>query len=318
MGNSLTQHTIDTPYMVGPVHCYTAELAGELVLFDTGPPTEEAQRFMREHVDLSRLKHVLVTHCHIDHYGLAYWLEQESDAEIYFPYRDCLKINNHDKRMTEMYVLLKQLGFTESFLAELRGIFDSGVLFPPFPKRFKIAEEELPDRLGVKILNCPGHSQSDVVYVAGDCAVTGDTLLRGIFQSPLLDVDLESGKRFNNYEAYCSSIVQLASIRNKLILPGHRNNIESVESCLLFYIEKMLVRAEQLLPMKDEPHVTKIMAKLFGDAMKNVFHVYLKASEIVFMQDFLARPELLESALIEIGIFDQVNKQFSRATPRAI
>ena len=43
----IIQHTINTPYMVGPVHCYAAELAGELVLFDTGPPTAAAQGFLR-------------------------------------------------------------------------------------------------------------------------------------------------------------------------------------------------------------------------------------------------------------------------------
>jgi len=71
----IIQHTINTPYMVGPVHCYTAWFGDELVLFDTGPPVVEAQRFLAERIDLGRLRHVVVTHCHIDHYGLAWWLE---------------------------------------------------------------------------------------------------------------------------------------------------------------------------------------------------------------------------------------------------
>lgn len=316
MGISPTQYTINTPYMVGPVHCYTVELAGELVLFDTGPPTREARTFMREHVDLSRLKHILITHSHIDHYGLAYWLEQETDAEIYLPYRDWLKTTRHESRIQKMFSLLADLGFGEPFLKELRKIFDTGELFPPFPKQFKITEEDVPERLGIEILNCPGHSQSDVVYVFDQWAVTGDTLLRGIFQSPLLDVDLETGKRFNNYAAYCESIVKLAGISNRTILPGHRQNIESVEKSLLFYISKMLIRVEQLLPMRDETNVATIISSLFGNAMRDVFHVYLKASEIVFMLDFLAYPDLLGNALTQIGLFEQVQEQFTRATKR--
>jgi hydroxyacylglutathione hydrolase len=70
----LTQHTINTPYMVGPVHCYSGVLAGELVLFDTGPPTPDAERYLRDHIDLKKLRHVIITHGHIDHYGLAFWL----------------------------------------------------------------------------------------------------------------------------------------------------------------------------------------------------------------------------------------------------
>ena len=72
------QHTINTPYIAGPVHCYTAELGGDLVLFDTGPPTAEAEQYLRDNIDLRRLKHVIITHCHIDHYGQAAWLEKNS------------------------------------------------------------------------------------------------------------------------------------------------------------------------------------------------------------------------------------------------
>ena len=85
---TIKQHTIDTPYMVGPVHCYTVKIKGELVLFDTGPPTDKARRYLREHVDLRSLQHVIITHCHIDHYGLASWLEKETEATVYLPYRD--------------------------------------------------------------------------------------------------------------------------------------------------------------------------------------------------------------------------------------
>ena len=59
--------------------------------------------------------------------------------------------------------------------------------FPPFPENYLVAEHDLPERLGIEVLACPGHSQSDLVYAGADWAVTGDTLLKGIFQSPLLD-----------------------------------------------------------------------------------------------------------------------------------
>jgi hydroxyacylglutathione hydrolase len=310
----LTQHTIDTPYMVGPVHCYTGMLAGELVLFDTGPPTPEAERYLRENVDLGNLRHVIVTHCHIDHYGQAHWLEQNSDAVIYLPYRDGLKISGHDRRMKEMYHLLADLGFSRTYLEGLQQIFDSGALFPPFPKKFKIAEKDLPKHLGIEAINCPGHSQSDVVYAGEDWAVTGDTLLRGIFQSPLLDVDLESGNRFNNYAAYCSSIVKLAGLGNKKVLPGHRKNIAGIDATLLFYISKLLVRVEQLRPYKDEENLITLIDRLLDGRMQDTFHLYLKASEVVFMKDLLTEPEMLRRALEEIGLFDQVGELYNAAT----
>jgi len=299
--------------MIGPVHCYSGMLADELVLFDTGPPTPEARQYLQDHIDLDNLKHIIVTHCHIDHYGQAYWLEQNSDAALYLPYRDCLKISEHDRRIEKMYLLLADLGFDGECLAGLRQIFDSGELFPPFPKKFLVAENDLPECLGVKVLICPGHSQSDLVYVGDDWAVTGDTLLRGVFQSPLLDVDLETGGRYKNYEAYCSSIVKLAGLQNKKVLPSHRYAVKNVKTVLRFYISKMLIRAEQLYPYRAEEDLMVLIDTLLNGRVKEIFHIYLKASEIVFMKDFLNQPELLRRALEEINLFDDLADVFHSA-----
>ncbi len=309
----LTQHTISTPYMVGPVHCYTGNLEGELVLFDTGPPTEEGRRYLKEHIDLSKLEHIFITHCHIDHYGQAHWLEENTDATLYFPYRDCLKIAQHDGRIEAMAHLLAELGFDAAYLAKLRQIFDSGVLFPPFPEHFRVAETDLPVRLKIEILTCPGHSQSDLVYVGDTWAVTGDTLLRGVFQSPLLDVDLISGGRFKNYQAYCTSLVKLAGLQGKTVLPSHRQTVKSIKSVLLFYIEKLLQRAQQLSPYREEENVMRLIEKVLHGRVLDTFQIYLKASEIVFMKDFLQQPELLRRALEEIGLFDDVTELFHAA-----
>lgn len=308
------QHTINTPYLVGPAHCYTVERDGELLLFDTGPPTREAKQYLRKHVDLSRLRHIFITHCHIDHYGLTHWLEQETDATVYLPYRDALRITRHDSRIQQLFGLLQETGFDTKYLDELRKVFDSGVLFPPFPQQYKISEEEIPKRLGIEVINCPGHSQSDVVYAFDDYVITGDILLRGIFQSPLLDVDLMTGERFNNYHAYCLSIVKLAALHGKTVLPGHRTSVDSVNDILHFYISKLLVRVEQLLPVRDERNVAEIIRILFNNSMTDVFHIYLKASEILFMQDFLANPEKLGDALRTIGLFAQIADQYRRVT----
>jgi hydroxyacylglutathione hydrolase len=310
----LTQHTINTPYIVGPVHCYSGRLADELVLFDTGPSTSEGERYLRTQVDLKNLRHIFVTHCHIDHYGQCAWLEKNSDATIYLPYRDCLKITQHDQRLVGMYQLLANLGFDRQWLDGLQRIFDSDALFPPLPKKFRVAETDIPQRLGIEVVNCPGHCQSDLVYVGDNWAVTGDTMLRGVFQSPLLDVDLTTGERFNNYAAYCASLVKLGGLRGRQILPGHRRTVGSIDQALLFYVSKLLLRVEQLRPHQDETNVMVLLDKLLEGRTQDVFHLYLKASEVVFMKDLLQEPEKLRASLEKIGLFDQVKELFSAAT----
>ncbi|HKJ04731.1 MAG TPA: MBL fold metallo-hydrolase [Geopsychrobacteraceae bacterium] len=311
-----TQHTIPTTYMVGPVHCYSAELNGELTLFDTGPPTESGQGYLRKNLDLSQLKHVIITHCHIDHYGLTRWLEQETNATIYLPYRDGLKISQLDQRLDRIGELLAGIGYDRQFLSEFRQSMDDGSTFPPFPINYKIIERDLPRHLGLEVLNCPGHSQSDLVFATSDWAVTGDVLLRGIFQSPLLDVDLETGDRFSNYHAYCSTLEKLARLRNRHILPGHRKSVESVDTTILFYLDKLLRRAALLKSHRNKGSVADIVKHLFGNHLTQAFHYYLKASEVVFMFDFLEEPDRLQTSLEAIGLFDAVAEKFQKATDR--
>ncbi|MEJ2133788.1 MAG: MBL fold metallo-hydrolase [Desulfofustis sp.] len=303
------QHTVETPYMVGPVHCYTLDYGDELVLIDTGPPTAAGRAFLREHLDLPRLAHVIVTHCHIDHYGQAAWLAQNSDARIYLPRLDILKHEHRDRRLSLMFSLIAGLGFEKSYIGRLRKRFTKSLLLPLFPEHYLVAEDHLPPQLGIGVMGCPGHSQSDLVYTGNGWAVTGDILLRGVFQSPLLDADLETGDRFKNYQAYCSSIVKLARLRAKTILPGHRQHVDSVDKTLLFYLNKMMQRVGHLLPYLSGHSVAEVINNVFP-TMNDPFHIYLKASEIIFMQDFLAQPALLLSSLNEIDLYQPLADLF--------
>ena len=305
----LIQHTLDTPYPVGPVHCYSGELGGELVLFDTGPPTRQAQDELANRVDLAQLRHVIVSHCHIDHYGLAAWLEAETGAQVWLPYRDALKIERHQERLERLAALLLELGFSREFTAGLRATMLDGSVFPAFPEHFRVIEEGLPAHLGLEAVACPGHSQSDLVLTGEDWAVSGDVLLRGIFQSPLLDVDLESGERFDNYGAYCRTLQQLARLRGRRLLPGHRESVESVDAGILFYVGKLLERAGRLQPFAATASLPQLVRELFGDNYKHPFHIYLKASEILFMRDFLRQPQRLREALAGIGLLAPVAGQ---------
>jgi len=312
-----TQHTINTIYPVGPVHCYSTKINGELTLFDTGPPTAEAKQYLQTSLELSKLKHVILTHCHIDHYGLAAWLEREYGATIYLPYRDSLKIASHDKRLDEMTALLGEIGFSQEFMTAFRADMDSDSVFPEFPQNFKIVEQDLPAEFGIEVLPCPGHSQSDLVFVGDSWAITGDTMLREIFQSPLLDIDLLTGKRFSNYNAYCETIIKLASLHGKQILPGHREYIVGVDYNICYYTGKLLERAKRSRKYSADLSAPEVVEKLFGGSIQEPFLKYLKTSEVVFIRDFLADPDKLKSSLEQIGLYQQLSEAFAQATGAA-
>jgi len=148
----MQQFTIPTPYPVGDVHIYTDEVDGELILFDTGPPTAAGLACLKENVDLDRLRYVFITHCHVDHYGLADYLSQQTNAEIYLPLKDAVKIKHHQRRLEGIETVLREIGFDDRYVEQFRQTVISAGIFPSFPQRYQIVEEtDALERLGYSL-----------------------------------------------------------------------------------------------------------------------------------------------------------------------
>src|SRR5208337_1595844 len=307
------QHTTDTPYLVGEAHFYTTEINGDLVLFDTGPNTPENIDFLGKQLDIRRLKYVFITHSHVDHYGLAAFLSRNSDAEVILPRKDAIKFRESNEQIAYIKRLLNECGYDDEFAAGLQHITQKEEIFPAFPQRYSIVEEsDVPERLGISWLSCPGHSHSDFVYLLGNHAVTGDILLRNIFQAPLLDLDLETfSGRFRNYDAYCDSLLKIAKLRGYEIHPGHRFSVDSVDDTVLSYVRKLIERAGQVKRFAGIKLVRDVISQIFGDSPGDTFVTYLKLSQILFMRDFLAEPERLRESLEHMGLFEAVRDLYA-------
>lgn len=303
------KHTVPTPYLVGDIHYYSAEIDGMVILFDAGPPTEEAIVALEREVDLKRLKYAFFTHSHVDHFGLAKYLAEHTEAEILISRRDALKLKRHDERIAYMKRILKEYaGFDDEFLRELEMILLKGRVFPEVPPRYTVIEEtDIAEKLGVYWLSCSGHSQSDLVFIIDDYAITGDALLRDIFQVPLLDADIESiYERFRNYDAYCDTLIKFKKLKGLKILPAHNEYVKSLEDTVIFYVTKIFERAKPLRKIPKDLSIRETVELLFGDQRLDAFIKYLKASEIVFFRDFLDNPEKLKRSLEELGLFESV------------
>jgi 2,4-dienoyl-CoA reductase (NADPH2) len=137
----MRQHTVQTPYMVGEAHFYSTEIDGELVLFDTGPATPEALACLKEEVDVERLKYIFITHCHVDHYGLAAVIAGNSAAEIFLPRMDAVKLRRHEERLFWIENLLAGFGYDADFTNGLRAIIEKKRIFPELPEKYHIVEE---------------------------------------------------------------------------------------------------------------------------------------------------------------------------------
>ena len=309
-------HCLNTPYPVGTVNCYSLESADGLIFVDCGVATEETKRYYLETFDLSRLRHILITHGHNDHFGLAAWLAERSGARVYFPYRDYLKARDRNNYLRLLGDIMQGMGFSGQYFQRLLALLSHPADFSSFPAELSVVERDFPGNLGLDFIACPGHSQTDLVYLTGDYAISGDTLLQGVFQTPILEVDMENDGRFNNYEAYCQSLIKLATLEGRRILPGHGQSPQSVRKIQLFYVGKLLQRAGRLRPWRQEANISNIIAEMFAGGMTDTFPVFLKASELLFIQDFFREPERLAVSLRQIDLYDEVAELFDHALGR--
>ncbi len=85
--NYLHKITVPTPFAIGPVNLYLAE-GDELTLIDTGPndpPTLESLRaqLAERGIAFKDIQRLIITHAHVDHFGLAAQIVAESGAKVY-------------------------------------------------------------------------------------------------------------------------------------------------------------------------------------------------------------------------------------------
>lgn len=309
----MKQHTLNTPYPVGPVHFYTSETDDGFIMFDTGPMTLEAMSYLSTNLDLSKLRKVFVTHCHADHCGMLDFLGKNSEATIYLSRYDAILYEEIDRRLEVLSEILLDCGFPPDILTAMEGSIMKLRAVNPKPDDYKILEESGSDlkELGLDYIRCPGHSQSDVVYLYKGHAVSGDVILRNIFTTPLLDMNFDTFEgRFSNYGAYCATLKKIKSIESMHFMPGHRETIDSVDERITFYVSKLIERSLKLKHLLETQNIYEVTKTLIPNTLSNPLTTYLKASEIIFMRDLLRGSDLLQSSLKEIGLAAGFEEQF--------
>jgi len=299
---NMQQFPVPTPYMVGDVKIYTFEVNGELILFDTGPPTDDARQFLKDNIELDRLNYVFITHWHPEHCGLAAFLQKETSAEIFISKYEAEKLQHPEQYVLQLTNLLPALGFAADEVEQQKGVLRWLQAMAPIPEHYRVLEEsqDVLDALGLSYFYSPWHGGCDVIYLMQNYAISGDTVLEGIFSCPCIEVDFEdsSAKRFSNYAALCEAISQLRKIENCSFLPSHRAPVESVDAWIEWFVTKLVERTRALAPLLQSGNsVYQTTVNYFGKKVEKPFHLYIKASEVALCNDFLHAPELLIQAL---------------------
>jgi glyoxylase-like metal-dependent hydrolase (beta-lactamase superfamily II) len=219
----------DSP--LGHVNTYLVRADDGYLLVDCGWDTADTLEALQGHlrfldIPIGDVRHLLITHIHPDHYGMAGRLREMSKAELSFHRLERLYIESRyvdaDELLTEMHEWLRLNGTPASELDRLNfgsmGILERVRI--AFPDRTLDGGEEITcGRFAFRVLWTPGHSAGHVcLYDAGHkVLLSGDHVLPHITPSVGLHVRAAS----NPLADYLDSLRLIGRLEAELVLPGH-------------------------------------------------------------------------------------------------
>jgi glyoxylase-like metal-dependent hydrolase (beta-lactamase superfamily II) len=223
--------SLPTPYPVGPVNAYLLP-GSPLTLVDCGPKTPEALEALegglaRAGLSLGQIERLVITHGHLDHFGLAATISTAGGARVFAHAAEVPKMTLDRGFIEPMRLLVAEAGFpsgvSDMLLAAMRrhrGQFD------PITPTDLLADG---DRLALgegtlEVLHTPGHAQGHICLWDGEALISGDLLLEEISPNPMVEFDSD-GVRLRTLPALLRSLERLAALEPAVAYPGHGDPI---------------------------------------------------------------------------------------------
>ena len=296
---------IPTPFAVGRVNCYLIE-DSPLTLIDTGPNSGKAldeleQALAARGHAIEEIELLVITHQHIDHFGLASILARRSGAEVaaldaLAPYlRDFGEAAELDDRFAQEIMLLH--GIPADVVTALRAVsasFRAWGSAVDVTRPLRDGEElRLRDHT-LRVLHRPGHSPSDTVFLdeARSIMLAADHLIKHISSNPLLARPLDaaadfSGPRPQSLVNYIASLQLTRAMSLSLVLPGHGAPISDHGALIDKRLRLHERRAEKIHGLiAAQPRTAhEIALELWGNVA--VTQAYLTLSEVLGHVDLL-------------------------------
>jgi glyoxylase-like metal-dependent hydrolase (beta-lactamase superfamily II) len=305
---------IPTPFQVGRVNAYLIE-DSPLTLVDSGPNSGKAldeleQALAARGHAIEDIELLVITHQHIDHFGVASILARRSGAEVaaldaLAPYlRDFRGAAELDDRFAEQAMPLH--GIPTDVVTALRAVSSS---FRAWGSAVEVTrplrdgeELRLRDR-SLRVLHRPGHSPSDTVFhdESRSLLLAADHLIKHISSNPLLTRPLGAGPDFagprpRSLVDYIASLRLTREMPLSLVLPGHGEPISDHVALIDQRLRLHNRRVEKIYDLiAARPRTAhEIAIELWGNVA--VTQAYLTLSEVLGHVDLL----LADGRVVEV------------------
>ncbi|MDR7418277.1 MAG: MBL fold metallo-hydrolase [Armatimonadota bacterium] len=255
MALEITRIVVPTPYPVGPVNVYL--LPGPpITLVDCGPKTREALAALTAGltgagVRLGQVERLVITHGHVDHFGLAARVVAESGARVMVHEGDRPKLLVDRSFLAPMRRFIAEAGFPQEFsdavvnvLRRYRDQLDRVVATD------LLADGDRVDLAGgpLEVLHTPGHAQGHICLRSGDALISGDLLLEEISPNPIVEFGPD-GRRLRTLPALLRSLRRIQTLAPAVAYPGHGEALADPAARAAELIQHHAARKEELARM---------------------------------------------------------------------
>jgi glyoxylase-like metal-dependent hydrolase (beta-lactamase superfamily II) len=300
---------IPTPFQVGRVNAYLIE-DSPLTLVDSGPNSGKAldeleQALAARGHAIEDIELLVVSHQHMDHFGLASILARRSGAEVaaldkLAPF---LAAYGDETDLEDRFAehLMLRHGIPQEVVTALRAVSAS---FRAWGASVEVThplqdggELRLRDRT-LRVRHRPGHSPSDTVFLdeSRSILLAADHLIKHISSNPLLSRPLDAGPDFSGDRPqalvnYIASLRLTRAMDLSLVLPGHGEPIADHVALIDQRLRLHDRRAEKIYGLIAVAPRTahEIAIELWGNIA--VTQAYLTLSEVLGHVDLLLSEE---------------------------
>jgi glyoxylase-like metal-dependent hydrolase (beta-lactamase superfamily II) len=294
---------IPTPFAVGRVNAYLIE-DEPLTLVDAGPNSGTSLDQLQRGIaslghSFEDLELLVVTHQHIDHFGLVSLVAAHSGAEVAAIDLAVPHIANYSAEAQAdddfAHQMMLRHGIPEDVATALKTV---SRVFRAWGSAAKVGrvlhdgdEIRFRDRT-LEVLHRPGHRPSDTVFYDRErrLLIGGDHLLKHVSSNPLMTRPTGgSGQRPEPLVAYHESMRKTQAMDIAIILPGHGEPITDHRALIDDRLALHERRAAKLLALvKEHPRTAYELAQILWGNIA-VTQAFLTLSEVLGHLDLLKR-----------------------------
>jgi glyoxylase-like metal-dependent hydrolase (beta-lactamase superfamily II) len=302
---------IPTPFMVGRVNAYLIE-DSPLTLIDSGPNSAKAldeleQALAARGHAIEDIELLVISHQHMDHFGLASILARRSGAEVAALEALAPFLANYGRQtdLEDSFAerLMLRHGIPPEIVTALRAVSSGFRAWGSAVEVTRTLADGGELALGartLRVLHRPGHSPSDTVFFDEErgILIAADHLIAHISSNPLLARPLDAGEDYTGPRpqallTYMDSLEKTRAMELSLVLPGHGRPITDHASLIDERFRMHGRRAEKINGLiAAQPHSAHEIAQaLWGNVA--VTQAYLTLSEVLGHVDLLLRDGLV-------------------------